>query len=119
MIKNIKTLLLVSLAMVACNKNDDMTTAVADTNSSDGKPLTAGTANFSKYVAVGNSLTAGFSDGALFKEGQKGSWTNVLNELNIFYDGKTQLLERVEIQRAKISDNMFAYVDRNNTFKVF
>lgn len=46
-------------------------------------------------------------------------WTNVLNELNIFYDGKTQLLERVEIQRAKISDNMFAYVDRNNTFKVF
>ena len=80
MLKNIKTLLLVSLAVVACNKNDDTTTAVADTNSSDGKVLTAGTANFSKYVAVGNSLSAGFSDGALFKEGQLGSWTNVLNE---------------------------------------
>ncbi|MBC7641986.1 MAG: G-D-S-L family lipolytic protein [Flavobacterium sp.] len=80
MLKNIKTLLLVSLAVVACNKNDDTTTAVADTNSSDGKALTAGTANFSKYVAVGNSLSAGFSDGALFKAGQLGSWTNVLNE---------------------------------------
>jgi hypothetical protein len=33
--------------------------------------LTAGVANFSKYVALGNSLTSGYSDGALFIEGQK------------------------------------------------
>lgn len=75
MIKNIKWLLLVSLAFVACN-NDDETVVVS--NSSDGLPLTSGTADFSKYVALGNSLTAGFSDGALFKEGQKGSYTNIL-----------------------------------------
>ena len=77
MIKNIKWLLLVSLTFVACNSNDD-TTAVS--NSSDGLPLTAGTADFSKYVALGNSLTAGYSDGTLFIEGQKGSWTNVLSQ---------------------------------------
>jgi hypothetical protein len=40
-------------------------------NSSDGLPLTSGTANFTKYVALGNSLTAGYSDNALFIEGQK------------------------------------------------
>jgi hypothetical protein len=47
------------------------------------------------------------------------AWTNVMNELNVFYDGQTQLLERTEIHDAKISDNIFAYMDRNNAFKVF
>ena len=47
-------------------------------NSSDGLPLTAGSANFSKYVALGNSLTSGYSDGALFIEGQKASLHNIM-----------------------------------------
>lgn len=76
MIKNIKWLLLVSLTFVACTNTD---TVVVE-NSSDGLALTAGTANFSKYVALGNSLTAGFSDNALFIDGQKGSYTNILAE---------------------------------------
>jgi GDSL-like Lipase/Acylhydrolase len=76
MIKNIKMLLLVSLTFVACTTKEEE--VVVDNNSSDNLPLTAGTADFSKYVALGNSLTAGFSDGALFIEGQKGSWTNIL-----------------------------------------
>lgn len=75
MIKNIKWLLLVSLTFVACSSDDE---AIIDQNSSDGLPLTAGTADFSKYVAVGNSLTAGFSDSALFIKGQEGSFTNTL-----------------------------------------
>ncbi|WP_298395322.1 G-D-S-L family lipolytic protein [Flavobacterium sp.] len=75
MIKNIKWLFLVSLTFVACNNDDEVTTVP---NSSDGLPLTAGTADFTKYVALGNSLTAGFSDNALFIEGQKGSYTNIL-----------------------------------------
>lgn len=68
MIKNIKWLLLVSLTFVACNSDDDVT---IKPDSTDGLPLTAGSADFSKYVALGNSLTAGFSDSALFIEGQK------------------------------------------------
>jgi hypothetical protein len=75
MIKNFKWLVLVSLTFVACNNNDGET-VVYDT--SDGLPPTAGTANFSKYVSLGNSLTAGYSDGALFIEGQKVSYTNIL-----------------------------------------
>ncbi len=46
-------------------------------------------------------------------------WTNTLGELNVFYDGETQILERTEIKRAKIGDNTFAYIDRNNNFKIF
>jgi hypothetical protein len=75
MIKNFKWLLLVSLTFIACNNDDEVTTKP---NSSDGLPLTAGSADFSKYVALGNSLTAGFSDNALFIEGQKGAYTNIL-----------------------------------------
>lgn len=75
MIKNFKWLLVVSLTFVACSSDDD---TVIDSNSSDGLPLTAGTADFSKYVALGNSLTAGYSDGALFAAGQENSYSNIL-----------------------------------------
>lgn len=75
MIKNFKWLLLVSLTFMACNSDDEVAEVI---NSSDGMPLTSGTANFSKYVALGNSLTSGFSDGALFIKGQEGAYTNVL-----------------------------------------
>lgn len=74
MIKNFKWLLLVSLTFVACT-NDD---TVVDPNSTDGTPLTAGTADFTKYVALGNSLCAGYSDGALFMAGQANSYPNML-----------------------------------------
>ncbi len=75
MIKNFKWLFLVSLTFVACNNSDDVT---VDPNSSDGMPLTSGSADFSKYVSLGNSLTAGYSDNALFIEGQKGSYPAIL-----------------------------------------
>lgn len=78
MIKNIKWLLLVSLTIVACTSSDDEVVTVP--NSSDRLPLTAGEANFSKYVALGNSLCAGYSDGALFIKGQQGSYPNILSQ---------------------------------------
>ncbi len=77
MIKNIKWLFLVSLTIVACSKNEEV---ASDANSSDGLPLTSGSANFSKYVALGNSLTSGYSDGALFMEGQKGAYPALMAE---------------------------------------
>jgi hypothetical protein len=69
MIKNFKWLLLVSLTFAACTNDDTVPGDV---------PVSAGTADFSKYVSLGNSLTAGYSDGALFKRGQEGSYTNLL-----------------------------------------
>jgi lysophospholipase L1-like esterase len=76
MIKNFKWLLLVSLTFVACSDDE----AGIDSNSSDGLPLTAGTADFSKYVSLGNSLTAGYCDGALFIAGQEGSYPSLLSQ---------------------------------------
>ena len=69
MINNFKWLLLVSLTFAACTNDDAVPGDV---------PVSAGTADFSKYVSLGNSLTAGYSDGALFKRGQEGSYTNLL-----------------------------------------
>lgn len=71
MIKNFKWLLLVSLTFVACNSDDEGTSA-------EDLPITAGSADFSTYVALGNSLTAGFSDGALFIAGQENAYPKLL-----------------------------------------
>ncbi|BDB52387.1 G-D-S-L family lipolytic protein [Flavobacterium ammonificans] len=69
MIKNFKWLLLVSLTFVACNDDEDIIVE---------EPVSAGSAVFSKYVALGDSFAAGFSDGALFIEAQKGAYPNIL-----------------------------------------
>lgn len=82
--KNIKyiPLLLGLIAFISCNEPEDV---LKDTNI-EPKPeiilpeLGAGSVNFSTYVAVGNSLTAGFSDGALFKAAQKNSMPNILSQ---------------------------------------
>ncbi|UCS92737.1 hypothetical protein KZP23_18950 [Echinicola marina] len=39
-----------------------------------------GEANFSKTVAVGNSITAGFMDGALYNRGQENSFIHILSQ---------------------------------------
>jgi hypothetical protein len=69
MMKNIKWLLLVSITFVACNKNDEEIIEI---------PVSAGSANFSKYVALGDSFGAGFSDGALFKTAQETAYPAII-----------------------------------------
>ncbi len=44
----------------------------------DSPNPTSGQANFETYVALGNSLTAGFADGALYLEGQQNSYPALL-----------------------------------------
>lgn len=39
-----------------------------------------GSADFTTYVAVGNSLTAGYADGSLYTSGQMYGWANILGE---------------------------------------
>jgi hypothetical protein len=70
MIKNFKWLLLVSLSFVACNDSEDPAPVEI--------PITPGTAVLTKYVALGDSFAAGYSDGALFKAGQANSYVNIL-----------------------------------------
>ena len=39
-----------------------------------------GTADFSKFIAVGNSLTSGYADNGLYLEGQKVAFPNLMAE---------------------------------------
>lgn len=73
MTKNIKWILFASLAIVSCSQDQEDTSGIQPEVS-----VSAGSADFSRYVALGNSLTAGYSDGALFKEGQKYSYPKLM-----------------------------------------
>ncbi len=65
-------LLLILIGFTAC-QNDDNSIAMEP-----AVELTAGSANFSKFIAIGNSLTAGFTDNALFIAAQQNSFPNIL-----------------------------------------
>jgi hypothetical protein len=69
MTKNFKWLLLVALTFVACTNEDEIITE---------EPISSGTADFSKYVALGDSFAAGYSDNALFPKGQENSYPNIV-----------------------------------------
>ncbi|MCB9201791.1 MAG: G-D-S-L family lipolytic protein [Flavobacteriales bacterium] len=62
--------ILLSLAFWSCNEEfkDDV----------DNQNVTSGNADFSNYVSLGNSLTAGYRDGTLYKSGQLESYPNML-----------------------------------------
>ncbi len=62
---------------ISCS-SDDNTPPVVSTPTPTPVNYTSGTADFSNYVAVGNSLTAGFSDNALFIDGQNASYPNMM-----------------------------------------
>ena len=66
-----------SLLFVSC-LSDDAQPPVFNVPTPTPITYTSGEADFSKYVSVGNSLTAGFSDGALFIDGQAASFPNMM-----------------------------------------
>ena len=84
--KNIKNMLLymLSLALVgmACDTEDDLIDERKTDNPlpPDPGPLTGspGSADFSTYVALGNSLTAGLMDATLYTRGQSNAFPNLL-----------------------------------------
>ena len=47
-------------------------------NSTEDVVATSGEANFSKYIALGNSLTSGYRDNALYIDGQNESYPNIV-----------------------------------------
>lgn len=68
-------LLLIFIGFTACESDDDSTTTI------DPLPaLSAGEADFSNYVSLGASFTAGFADGALFIASQENSFPNILSQ---------------------------------------
>lgn len=73
MIKNMKWIVIASIALTSCSQDVEDTSGIQPE-----VVVSAGSADFSRYVALGNSLTAGYSDGALFKEGQKYSYPKLI-----------------------------------------
>lgn len=65
-------LVLLVFVFVACQSDDD------NPGTTEEVAITSGEADFSKFVALGNSLTAGFTDGALFVAAQQNSMPNIL-----------------------------------------
>jgi hypothetical protein len=69
-------LFLLSIGAASCDVNNEL-----DTITDEVLPavqLNTGDLDFSNYVAVGASFTAGVADGALFKAGQENSFPNIL-----------------------------------------
>ncbi|MFI5157610.1 MAG: SGNH/GDSL hydrolase family protein [Sphingobacteriales bacterium] len=65
--KNFKLYILSGLLFVAACKPEIHTPKASN-----------GTANFSRYIAVGNSLTAGYSNGGLYLAGQENSYPSIM-----------------------------------------
>src|SRR5690606_5445486 len=59
-----------------------------------------GTADFSKFIAVGNSLTSGYADNGLYLEGQKVAFPNLMAEqLRLLVVVNSPLLSSVRTKR--------------------
>jgi hypothetical protein len=86
------TFALLAVGLVSCDPEFD--TPVTD----DGF-YSSGTANLSKYVSVGNSLTAGYADGALYITGQENSYPNIMAQQFQFVGGG-------EFTQPLMSDNL-------------
>ena len=78
--KNIKYIVLASSLLLFTNCNDPEDVDLNPIIEEVLPNLTAGSADFSNYVAIGNSLTAGFTDGALFQASQENSLPNILSQ---------------------------------------
>ena len=59
-----------ALTLVSCNTDFER-----DVNN---VTVSAGNADFSKFVSIGNSLTSGYRDGALYLDGQKESFPSMI-----------------------------------------
>lgn len=66
----ISTLATTLLLVASCQTDFD--------NSTEDVVVTSGEADFSKYISLGNSLTSGYRDGALYIDGQNQSYPSII-----------------------------------------
>jgi phospholipase/lecithinase/hemolysin len=69
-------LFLLSLSIVSCDVNNELDVIPAEVAAEVA--LNTDGLDFSRYISIGTSLTAGFTDGALFKAAQENSFPNIL-----------------------------------------
>jgi hypothetical protein len=74
-------ILLIAIAMTqSCNQEVITLEEPVIPEDTSCEDASAGTANFTKFVAIGNSFVAGFQAGALFTNGQNNSLAAILNK---------------------------------------
>ncbi|WP_342454926.1 hypothetical protein [Tenacibaculum sp. L6] len=66
------------LGFAACDVDNTLPEIKEEAEAENNIALSAGSVDFSSYIAVGGSFTAGYTDGALFKIGQQNSFPNIL-----------------------------------------
>jgi len=82
-----------SLFLTGCEgQEDSLVNSRLEENPIPDQTVTAtqGSADFSKYVAIGNSITAGLMDAALYNDGQESAFANLLAdqlEIAVMSDG--------------------------------
>jgi hypothetical protein len=78
-----------SLLLSGCMDSEDELKAelLANVDSGEGAQVSAGSANFSKFVSVGNSITAGLMDAALYNAGQARSYPKLISEQMLLAGG--------------------------------
>lgn len=79
--KNLYNKLIIStfaIVAFACSSEDDLTEDWIEANEVVVEVPVSGDLDLSNYVAIGNSLTAGYADNALFPEGQENSFPAIL-----------------------------------------
>ena len=98
--KNIKYILFASVVIffTSCNDPEDVDLNPIEQEIAELPELTSGSADFSNYVALGNSLTAGFTDGALFQDSQLVSMPSIMA-------GKFELVGGGAFTQPLMSDN--------------
>ena len=80
LVKNIKLIAAAVFLTGALNACTYTPPEPAEDPTNPRTPPVAGNADFSKYVAIGNSITAGFMDNALYLEGQQNAYPVILAE---------------------------------------
>ena len=69
-------LFLLSLSIVSCDVNNDLEAIQEEL--AEEVQLDVNGLDFSKYISIGASFTAGYTDGAMFKAAQENSFPNIL-----------------------------------------
>lgn len=107
-LENILSALLVLFFVGACEQELIVTTPPEPDMTNVGDPPcsgTAGSANFTKFVAVGNSFVAGVQGGALFTDGQNNSLPALINK-QLKCAGGTETFVQPDI-KASLGWNLF------------
>lgn len=76
--KYIVVMLALVFTLTSCNEDELVQQRLEDNPLPEEEVIVSGSADFTKYVSLGNSLTAGFMDGALFPLGQRDAYPSLL-----------------------------------------